>query len=403
MYRGKVKFMPWLVGVLAACAVVSAETVDAASDKVAIPELSSATQARIDTIANAWIRSGRSAGLAVGIARDGKMVFARGYGYANLEDKIPATPDTVFRIGSITKQFTAAAVALLAERGQLSLDDPVAKFIPRFPEGGAVSLRQLLNHTSGLHNMVEDLFVDPKLLQQLRLDYSNDELLGKLESRKPLYDFPPGTGWHYSNSGYMVAGMITEKVSGQDLQQYLQEQIFAKLGMVHSAIDDNETLVPHRAVGYDPSQARPGAFQHAQFSSMTGAKWSGGIRSTVGDLVRWHHALFAGQVLGPAMLKEMLTPGKLLDGRPSNQGQVPPGQSGEPMAEGEYALGLNISALAGHKQIGHDGNLFGSSAVLNTYPDDKLTVVVLSNTSGGVEGGEKPVWKEIALAVLPPK
>jgi len=395
--------MPWLAGTFAVCAVVQAGSAGESSGEASTSELSRTTGKKIDAIANGWVRSGRSAGLAVAVARDGRVVFARGYGYANIEDKVPVTPDTVFRIGSITKQFTAAAVALLAERGQLSLDDYVAKFIPQFPAGGSVSIRRLLNHTSGVHNMVEDLFVDPKQLQLLRLDYANEELLGKLESRKPVYDFPPGTGWHYSNSGYMVAGMIAEKVSGQNLQQYLQEQIFAKLGMAHSALDDNETLVPHRAVGYDPSQAEPGTFQHAQFFSMTGAKWSGGIRSTVGDLVRWHHALFAGKVLGSAMLKEMLTPGKLLDGRPANQGQVSLDQSDEPMAEGEYALGLNISTLAGHKQIGHDGNLFGSSAVLNTYPDDRLTVVVLSNTSGGVEGGEKPVWKQIALAVLPPK
>ncbi|MBS0417018.1 MAG: beta-lactamase family protein [Proteobacteria bacterium] len=403
MDRRKVKFTPLLAAVLATCAVVCAATASAASDNTSPAGLSSATQTRIDSIANAWIRSGRSAGLAVGIARDGTMVFARGYGYANLEDKVPVTADTVFRIGSITKQFTAAALALLAEHGQLSLEDPVSKYIPGFPKGGAVSIRRLLNHTSGIHNMVEDLLVDPRMLQQLRLDHTPEDLLANLESHPALYDFPPGTGWHYSNSGYMVAGMIAERVCREDLQQYLQEQIFTKLGMTHSAIDDNETVVEHRAVGYDPSPARPGTFQRAQFAAMSGAKWSGGIRSTLGDLVRWHDALFSGRVLGPVMLKQMLTPGKLLDGRPANQGEVPKDQSDEPMAAGEYALGLNISELAGHRQIGHDGNLFGASAILNSYPDDRLTLVVLSNTSGGVEGGKTPVWAEIALAVLQPK
>jgi D-alanyl-D-alanine carboxypeptidase len=391
MYVSNFKFASWIALALAVCVTVSARAADA---------LSSATETKIDAIANGWVHSGRSAGLAVAVARGGQMMFVRGYGYANLEDKVPVTPDTVFRIASITKQFTAAAVARLAEQGKLSLEDRVAKYFPGLPNGNAVSIRQLLNHTAGIHNMVEDLFADPRQFQQLRLEYSEEELLAKLQTHQSLYDFPPGTGWHYSNTGYMLAGMIVEKVCAKALDPCLREQIFDKLGMAHSAVDDNETLVAHRAVGYDAIQNQPGDFQRTQFFSMSGAKWSGGMRSTVGDLVRWHHALLAGQVLAPGMLEQMLSPARLLDGRPARQGQVPANQATESMAAGDYGLGLNFSKLDGHRQIGHDGNVFGFNAVLYSYPDDGLTLVVLSNTSGGLEGEGGPVWKQIAQTVL---
>jgi D-alanyl-D-alanine carboxypeptidase len=388
------RFAAIFISAMGACTVSQAQT---ATEFVEL--LGSAEQARIDAIANEWIESGHSAGLAIAIVRNNRLVLAKGYGYADIEAREPVTARTVFRVGSLTKQFTAASILLLAEQGKLSVNDRVSKYYADFPQGSEVTIRELLTHTSGVHDIVEDLLADPKLFPEFRLDRTKAELLQRIETRNPAYDFQPGTGWHYSNSGYILAGLILERVAGQPFGKFLQQNIAGPLQLGNTAVDDNDTLVAHRAQGYDAIPDQPGEFVHSQFWSLTGAEWSGSMRSTVGDLVRWHHALFAGHILEPAQVQQMITPAKLLDGRPTSEGLVPPQQT-EPMSVGGYGYGLNIADLDGHRQIGHDGNVFGFSAQLNTYPDDHLTVAILSNTSGGLEGPEGPVWKAITRIAL---
>lgn len=387
MHRKSNPLVSLMICALLACAASAAQAADA---------LSSATAAQIDAIAQAWVQAGKSAGVAVGIARDGEIIFARGYGYANLDDRVPVTPETVFRAGSIQKQFTAAAVLLLAERGKLSLDDRVAKYFPGVPQGQSVSIRQLLTHTAGIHNLADDASADPKLLQQLRLDLSPAEVLQRIESSEHLYDFPPGTAFHYSNTGYMLAGMIAEKVAGQSLRDFLQENIFAKHGLVSTAIDNDQDVVAHRAQGYDLVADRPGKFQHTAFISASVLRWSGGLRTTVGDLLRWQHALLSGRVVGQQLLREMTSPARLLDGRRTSEGVWPPGER----ARGDYGFGLYLLDIAGHKQLIHGGSINGFSGVASTSVDDGLSFVVLTNTTDGLSSRDGEVWIQIAQALL---
>lgn len=387
VYSKSTSIISFMACGLLACAVASAHPDD---------ELPGAVAAKIDAIAKAWVEAGKSAGVAVGVARDGQVVFARGYGYANLDDKVPVTPDTVFRAGSIQKQFTAAAVLLLAERGKLSLDDSLAKYFPDIPQSQAASIRQLLNHTAGLHNLSDGAGADPQVLRQLRLGLSQAEILELIKSLNPLYDFAPGTAFHYSNTGYMLAGMIVEKVSGQSLRDFLQANIFSKHGMASTAVDNDHDIVPHRAQGYDRAPGRPGAFQHTAFFSMHAAQWSGGLRTTVGDLLRWQQALLSGRVIGQKLLREMTSPARLRDGRRTSEGVWPPGER----ARGDYGYGLYFLEIAGHKQIIHGGGVNGFGAVASTSVDDQLSFVVLTNTTEGLSSPDGEVWIKIAQALL---
>ena len=354
--------------------------------------LTETTFAKVDEIAKAWVQSGKTAGLAVGIAQRGKIVFARGYGFADLEDRVPVTPDTVFRVGSIQKQFTAAAVLLLAEQGKLSLDDPLNKFFPDFPQGERVTIRELLSHTSGIHDVAD---ADPR---QMRLNLSPEEVRNLIKAHNPLYDFPPGTAFHYSNSGYILAGMIAEKVSGQSLREFLQNNVFSKLGLTSTAIDNDTDVVPHRARGYDRDSAHPDSFKRAEFVSMHVFRWSGGLRTTVRELLQWQDALLAGHVIGPDLLRQMTSPAHVLDGRSTNEAVWPPGKQDR----GDYGYGFYFLNLFGHPQIIHGGDVNGFEAVASTSVDDHISFVVMCNTSGGLAADKQlDVWLQIAQTLLP--
>ena len=310
-----------------------------------------------EPVATAAVTEHRTAGVAVAVVRNGRTVLAKGYGFADLENDVPVTPETVFRIGSITKQFTSAAIMRLMEQGKLSLDDTLQKFLPTFPtQGNHVTVRHLLNHTSGIKSYTS---LGPKWQRVIRLDLMPDSLVA-LFANEP-FDFKPGDAWSYDNSGYFLLGMIIEKLSGKSYGQYLQDEFFTPLGLKSTIYCDQAPLIKHRAQGY---AVRPdGQFINAEPLSMTQPFAAGSLCSTVNDLAAWTLALSSGKVVSAASYRMMTTPGTLNDGKPLT-----------------YGFGLGTGVLGGHRQVSHNGGINGFVSELHHYPDDSVVTVVLTNT-----------------------
>ncbi len=285
------------------------------------------------------------------VARGNDIVFDKGYGFANLEWNIRDSPLTKFRLGSITKQFTAASILLLEERGKLSVNDPVKKHMSDAPAAwDKITIYNLLTHTSGIASFTD--FPDYASLEPFP---TTPEQLVKRFRDKPL-DFQPGEKMSYSNSGYVLLGYLIEKISGESYEKFVQENIFTPLGMKDSGYDSNSVIIPHRAAGYSPGPNGP---VNAGFINMTVPLSAGGLYSTTEDLLRWEQGLFGGKLLSSASLQKMTTPFK-----------------------NDYACGLVVHMVNGHKVIEHGGGIEGFNTMLAYYPDDKLTVVVLSNING---------------------
>jgi CubicO group peptidase (beta-lactamase class C family) len=329
--------------------------------------------ARMEQIIHSYVVDHRFMG-SVLVARDGKSLLDKGYGFANLEWQVPNTPTTKFRLGSITKQFTAASILLLEERGKLKIEDPVKKYMPDAPAAwDKVTIFHLLTHTSGIPSFTG--FPDyPKrqletMTPQQLVDWFRD---------KPL-EFEPGTKWNYSNSGYVLLGYLIEKISGQSYAEFVQQNIFTPLGMKDSGYDSNSAIIERRAAGYSPGKNGPP--ENAGFVNMSVPLSAGGLYSTTEDLLRWEQGLFGGKLLSPASLAKMTTPFKQ-----------------------DYAFGLGVSTQDGHKAITHDGGIQGFNTSMTYYPDDKLVVAVLANLNGPVAGQISSALGKVALGekvVLP--
>lgn len=286
------------------------------------------------------------------VIKDGHTLIDQGYGSADLEWTVPDSPTTKFRLGSITKQFTAASVLLLQERGKLSIDNPVSKYMPDAPAAWSkITIYNVLTHTSGIPSFTG--FPDYRTTEWK--DTTPAELVARFRD-KPL-DFEPGTKFNYSNSGYVLLGYLIEKISGQTYAEFLQQNIFIPLGMKDTGIDSNAAILPQRAQGY---RRTPHGIEHDGYISMTIPFSAGALYSTTTDLVKWEQGLFGGKVLKPESLAKMTTPFK----------------SG-------YGCGIFIRTVDGHKLITHGGGIEGFNTSLNYYPDDKLTVIVLGNLTGG--------------------
>ena len=321
-------------------------------------EAQQASKARIiaatDSLAKAAMASAPFAGLAVAVARGPEIILAKGYGLANVEHGVPVTPNTVFRLGSITKQFTAAAIARLAQEGKLSFDDTLTKYVPGYPtHGHRITINHLLNHTSGIRNFTATYG------ERRRLDLTHDQLLATFRA-EPM-DFATGTKYSYSNSGYYLLGMIIEKVSGQSYGDYLQSTFFGPLGMNGSSYCHNDPIIPNRSQGYG---VKNGKLVNSEIISMSPPGAAGALCSTVGDLITWTRALHAGKVLSPEYYTKLITPGKLNDGSAIG-----------------YAYGLQIGAMENHPTIAHGGGISGFNTSLAYYNKDDLIVVVLNNTA----------------------
>ena len=287
---------------------------------------------------------------AVLVAREGRVIFESACGLANAEWAVPNTPDTAFRVASVTKQFTAAAFLRLAEQGRLRLDDPAARHVEGLPAAWqGLTLRQLLNHTSG----IPEFSKLPDYADRRRGPPDLERSLAR------LYAFPlesaPGEKFSYSNSGYILLSHILERVTGRTFGEHLREEFFAPLGLADTAVDSNGAIVPRRAAGYFRPQ---GKLANAPFINMDVPMGAGALRSTVRDLWRWTEALMGGQVLSSASLAEMTTPGL-----------------------GDYGLGLVIKESQGRRIIEHGGSIEGFTAHLRYYPETRVTIVVLANVN----------------------
>ena len=311
-----------------------------------------------DSVASAAVAERRTAGVSVAVVKNGKTILAKGYGFADLENDVPATPETVYRIGSITKQFTAAAIMRLMEQGKLSLDDTLQKFLPGYnTQGNRVTVRHLLSHTSGIRSYTS---MGPRWGRTIRIDLAPDSLVA-IFAGEP-FDFKPGEQWRYNNSGYFLLGMIIEKLSGKTYGRYLQDEFFTPLGLKGTVYCDQEPIIKRRAQGYEVMP--PGdQFINAEPLSMTQPYAAGSLCSTVIDLVTWTQALSSGKVVSLASYKMMSTPGTLNDGRPHT-----------------YGFGLSAGAMRGHRQVNHNGGINGFVSELHHYVDDSLITVVLTNT-----------------------
>lgn len=306
---------------------------------------------RLDKVIEPSATSNRFMG-AVLVAKDGKPLLDKGYGYANLEWQIPDSPTTKFRLGSLTKQFTAASILLLEERGKLKIDDPVKRFLPDAPATwDKITLFNLLTHTSGIPNFTD--FPDYKASEATPA--TPEQLIARFRD-KPL-DFEPGDRWQYSNSGYIVLGSIIEKVSGQHYADFLRQNIFEPLGMQDSGYDFSESITLRRAQGYVPGENGP---RNAGYIDMSIPFSAGALFSTTHDLLRWEEGLFGGKLLSSESLKKMTTPFKE-----------------------NYAMGIFVRDEQGHKVVEHAGGIEGFNTHLAYFPEDKITVVVLANLNGG--------------------
>jgi CubicO group peptidase (beta-lactamase class C family) len=270
------------------------------------------------------------------VAQNGKILLDKGYGSANLEWNIPDSPSTKFRIGSMTKQFTAAAILLLEERGKLKTDDLIKKYMPDAPAAwDKITIFNLLTHTSGIPSFTS--FPD---YRSTEVTPTTPEKLVERFRDKPL-DFQPGEKWDYSNSGYVLLGYLLEKISGQTYKEFIQENIFKPLGMNDSGYDSNSAIIPHRASGYTPTPNGP---VNAGYIDMTIPFSAGALYSTTDDLLRWEQGLFGGKVLSAASLKKMTTPFK-----------------------NDYAFGLGVRSDKGHTVIEHGGGIEGFNTQMSYF------------------------------------
>lgn len=322
-----------------------------------------------------------SPGLSLCVLKGGKIVQSAGYGLANLETETPVVPATIFKIGSISKQFTGAAVALLAAEGKLSLEDRLSRFLPLFPRAKDITLRQMLTHTSGLGNYTE-MTPPEAFLQAARTDYDNAALFAAMAATRPLFKSEPGTAWAYSNTAYVLLGLVVELVAQESYGAFFRRRLFEPAGLAATAVDDAAEVLPHRANGYTPKEGAASGFANASFISMTFPHGAGALRSTTEDLCRWHDALFGGKVVSAASLEQMTTPARLADGTlpPTPEAMAAVlGGKGKPM---EYGFGLMMGDFEGRRYTEHDGGINGFVSALRTFRAERVTVALLVNTDG---------------------
>ena len=309
-----------------------------------------AVKTRIDQVASSYTTGNAFMGTVLVVDGD-RVLLDKGYGMADLEWGIANAPDVKFRLGSLTKQFTATLVLLLQQDGKLKIDDPVSKHLPDAPKAWEkITLANLLGHTSGIPS-----FTGFKEFGVWRMSPHTTEEELALFRDKPL-DFEPGSKFVYSNSNYEVLGAVIEKVSGKKYGDLLRERIFEPLGMKDSGLDTDELILPKRAQGYMPGK---GGLVLARSESMTVPWAAGSIYSTTGDLLKWEHGLFGGKVLSADSLKAMTTPGN-----------------------GNYGLGVGVADKGSLKVVSHGGGIEGFNTNLAYVPERRIAVVVLSNVNG---------------------
>lgn len=308
--------------------------------------------------------TGVTPGAGVAIYWQGKVILSKGYGLANVELGVPVGPNMVFRVGSVSKQFTAVAILLLEEQGKLSVKDDIHKFLPDYPTyGQTITVEHLLTHTSGIANYT----ALPKWFPMWRQDLPLEELIGIFKD-EPL-DFNPDEGWNYSNSAFVLLGAIVEKASGMLYEDFVNQNIFKKVGMDSACYDHTERIIKNRVSGYEWNPAEK-CVMNCSYLSMTQPHAAGSLAMSVQDLMKWYPALAAGKVITPASLKKAHT---------SYKGM----KSGE---DCHYGYGWGVFERDGHKYVRHGGGINGFICDTTYLPNDDLAIVVLTNMAVAEDG-----------------
>ena len=317
---------------------------------------------KIDRIAREELVQTGVPGASVAIVKDGQIAYVQAYGFARLDSRMPALPSMRYSIGSVSKQFTATAILLLQEQGKLSLDDKVAKFVPSLTRASEVTIRQLLSHTSGYQDYWPQDYVPPFMLQPIAATKILD-----MWARKPL-DFDPGTKWQYSNTNYVIAGVIVEKASGEPLLQFLQEKIFSPLGMKSVANIDQEKLGDTDPQGYMRFALAP-----LRPAPKEGKGWlfaAGELAMPVEDLAKWDISIIDQKLMRPASYKEFETDVLLSNGVGTR-----------------YGLGVEVESKDGRRELEHSGEVSGFTSENIVFPDERAAIVVLTNQDAAAAAG----------------
>lgn len=332
---------------------------------------------QVDALVAKALTQPGAVGFSVAIARGDQIILSKGYGLAEAEHDVVANADTLFRIGSITKQYTAAAIMKLIEQGKMTLDDDMTKYLPKYPtQGNTVTIRNLLNHTSGIQSYTEDdTFMERRTANEL----THDEMLAEFQDDP--FDFKPGEKQSYNNSAYYLLGMIIENVSGKTYADYLQDEFFTPLGLKHSRYDSSSEVIKNRAQGY--------AFRQGQLindkpiaMSIPGA--AGALLCSAGDLVKWQIALVGGEVVSVESFELMTTPTTLPNGETI-----------------DYGFGLAMEEYRDHPWIGHGGGIFGFNSMMKYFPEHRLHIAVISNSQAARSGALLDQIANIALGIPP--
>jgi D-alanyl-D-alanine carboxypeptidase len=336
-----------------------------------VDTLDPALKAKIDRVAEQVVAMDGIPSASIAVVQHGKLVYTHAYGLAHLEPNEAATPEMRYSIGSISKQFTAAAILLLQEQGKLSLDDPVGIYVPGLIRGDEVTIRQILSHTSGY----QDYWPEDYLMRSMMKPETAQQILDTW-AKKPL-DFEPGTQWQYSNTNYVIAGLIVEKVSGEKLMDFLEEHIFHPLGMKSVWNSDEAKLTATDATAYIRAALGP-----LRPAPKEGRGWmfaAGELAMTPHDLALWDESLLARSILKPESYREMFTEVKLKDGKGTH-----------------YGLGVFVRDRDGHRSIEHSGEVTGFVSDNEVLIDDGVAVVALTNH---MARGADPIAQWIGAAV----
>jgi D-alanyl-D-alanine carboxypeptidase len=339
---------------------------------LAIAQQRTATSASLDSIVRATLATSVAPGMSVAIVRGKDTLLLKGYGFADVERNVAVSPATIFRAGSVTKEFTAAAILRLVQDGRLTLDETLGRALPDYDgPGKAVTIRQLLSHTSGIPNFTQ---MGAQVSARARRATSQREVRALFEAA-PL-EFEPGSRWAYNNSGFFLLGGVIEKASGVPYAEYLASKVIGPAGLRDTRDCDDKSADARRAFGYDGNR---GSLERA--GPVTGVVpfSAGSLCATARDLVIWQRRLAAGAVISPHLYSAMTTPVKLNDGRAQS-----------------YGFGIEVAELGGHVRVGHGGSISGFDSHVAHYPQDDLTIAVLTNnTAANAEGIEKRLARHI--------
>src|SRR3989475_7033368 len=359
-----------IVGVLLASALVFGNSLAAAENTAEEKKAVAVDEIFVD------LTKAGSPGCALGVYRDGKMVYSKGYGLANLEQNVPITPQSVFDIGSTSKQFTATSILLLEKQGKLSINDDVRKYIPELPDyGEKITIAHLLNHTSGLRDYLT--LMD---LAGINTDgVTTDEDALQMIFRQKALNFAPGSDWVYSNTGFFLLSVIVKRASGKTLREFAAENIFTPLAMTHTQYrDDHTSLIANRAMAYDAKEKGAGYRLDVSYFEQTG---DGAVHTSVEDLLKWDENFYSGQIGGEGVRAEMQGKGKL------NNGKVL-----------DYAKGLRVADYRGLRTVSHGGSWGGYRAELLRFPEQHFSVACLCNLGNARPSNRDQRVSDIYLA-----